>query len=332
MNLKTIAIALLAGVLTLFAVTAPAQTILTETTLSAKIPDTQTKVITLTSATGVSAPTMPLIQAANLGSQLYAGRELMDVEAVNGTSITVRRGAGGTKATPHPSGELVFVGTPNQFFAAPQGAGGGDPGGACTRSSLPYPDISNVLPFINVTTGNISDCVGGQWVTGVRTPEPVFKLQAPNPGGTAYTSLNSTGTTLANTTLYCTEVNLPANKLLTGIGVLAGTTVGTDNWLAILYDSAGNAIANSALTGAVTASASTYQLRAFTSKYYAVGPAQYFACFQTNGTTDTARMIVTGTQDAILTKGQTGGTFGTVAALTVPTTFTTAVGPYVLLY
>jgi hypothetical protein len=44
-----------------------------------------------------------------------------------------------------------------------------------------------------------------------------------------------------------------------------------------------------------------------------VGPAQYFACFQTNGTTDTARMLVTSVTDFTLTKGQTSGTFGAVA-------------------
>jgi hypothetical protein len=43
-------------------------------------------------------------------------------------------------------------------------------------------------------------------------------------------------------------------------------------------------------------------------------------------------MAVTGVNDNILTKGQTGATFGTLPALTVPTAFTTAVGPYVYLY
>jgi hypothetical protein len=44
-------------------------------------------------------------------------------------------------------------------------------------------------------------------------------------------------------------------------------------------------------------------------------------------------MAVTGSSaDNTLTKGQTGATFGTIPALTVPTTFTTAVGPYVYLY
>src|SRR5207244_4421622 len=125
----------------------------------------------------------------------------------------------------------------------------------------------------------------------------------------------------------------PYNKQLTGIALLNGTTAaGTDKHYVVLYDQGGTALANSAVAGASTSGASTYQTFAFTTKFYAVGPAQYFACFQTNGTTDTVRMVVTGTQDTLLTKGQTGATFGTVPALTVPTTFTTAVGPYVYLY
>jgi hypothetical protein len=133
--------------------------------------------------------------------------------------------------------------------------------------------------------------------------------------------------------MYCSEIDLPANKLVTGLGVLNGTTVGTDNHLVALYDATGNLIANSAVAGVVAASASTYQTIAFTTSYYLVGPAQYFGCLQTNGTTATVRMIVTGTQDTFLTKGVTSITFGTIpATITVPTTFTTAVGPYLEWY
>jgi len=111
--------------------------------------------------------------------------------------------------------------------------------------------------------------------------------------------------------------------------VLNGTTVGTDKHLLILYDGTGNLIANSATAGATTSGASTYQTYAFTTPYYVVGPAKYYACLQSNGTTDSLRMLTAGTQDNITTKAVTGQTFGTIAAtFTVPTTFTTVVGPY----
>lgn len=298
---------------------ASAQTIITPTTLSQAIADGSSKQIVVASTTNITAPNF----SAGTSTQLYIDRELLDVENVSGTTITVRRGAGGTGAASHASGALVFPGAPTQFFTRPLQT---EFQGSCTRSTEP------VLPRINVQTGTISDCLGGYWVNGSNDPLSRFRIVAPDSGGTAYTSLNTNGTTLSATTLYCSEVILPSNKLLTGIAILNGTTVGTDNHYVVLYDASGKALANSALAGAVSSGASTYQQYAFTSKFFAVGRAQYFACFQTNGTTDTVRMVVTGTQDTLLTKAQTSATFGTIPALTVPTTFTTAVGPYVYLY
>lgn len=289
-----------------------AQTVLLPTTLSSAVSDSSGKTIVVASATN-------FVQF----NVAYVDHELMDIQAVNGTTITVRRGAGGTNASPHASGALVWVGTPNQFFARPVPE---EKAGSCTRGN------ELVLPYINVNTGVISDCLGGYWVNGVNNILSPFHVVAPPTAGTIYTSLNTNGTTVSNTTLYCTEVNLAANKLLTGIALLNGTTVGADKQYVILYDSAGNKLANSALAGTTTANASTYQQRAFTSKYYAVGPAQYFACFQSDTGTDSVRMAITSVNDQILTKGQTGATFGTIPALTVPTTFTSAVGPYVYLY
>ena len=88
-----------------------------------------------------------------------------------------------------------------------------------------------------------------------------------------------------------------------------------------------------ATAGTTASGTNVYQKIAFTSKYYAVGPAQYFGCLEGNGGgSSTVTMIKTGMQDTYLTKGQTGTTFGTLPALTVPTTFTSAVGPYWQLY
>ena len=293
---------------------ASAQTILTPTTLSAALTTSSGTVMTVTSATGFTART----------TSAYVDGELMDVNAVSGTTITIGRGRSGTRAVPHISGALVFVGPPNAFAAV-------SPRGSCTRNNELY------LPRIDVTTATATDCVGGIWIqsdlrTGVQT-QARWRVYAPEPGGTAYTSLNTTGTATIATELYCSEVWLPTSKLLTGIALLAGTANSTDKHYVALYDNSGVAIANSALAGATgNTTASAYQQYAFTSPYFAVGPAQYFACFQSNGTTDTVRMAVTGVNDNILTKGQTGATFGTLPALTVPTAFTTAVGPYVYLY
>jgi hypothetical protein len=326
------------------------QTLLTTTTLSAAVqgmgsvngatPTGNMSIVSLTSATGVNAPSpntgLLSGQIATGGAQtfLYIDRELMEVKAVSGTIITVIRGAGSTSAPSHASGAVVFI-IPTSALGAWSGGGyyGGAPSvpqGSCTRTNELY------LPRIQFTSGEISDCVGGQWVTGdalSTTRNSGTVLYAPQPGGTAYTSLNTNGTTLAATTMYCTEIQMPFAKYTTGLEVLNGTTVGTDNHLVVLYDATGNLIANSAVAGVLAATASEYQKIAFTTPYYLVGPAQYFGCLQTNGTTATVRMLVTAVQDNYLTKGVTAQTFGTIpATITVPTTFTTAVGPYLALY
>jgi hypothetical protein len=203
------------------------------------------------------------------------------------------------------------------------------PAGSCTRTNELF------LPRIQFISGLISDCLGGQWVNGdaLQTTRVHSKsIYAPNPGGTIYTSLNSTGTAPVSGTLFCTEIQLPYSKLATGLSVLNGTVVGTDNHLVALYDGTGNLLANSATAGALAASASEYQNISFTAPYFMVGPAQYFGCVQSNGTTATVRMLVTQVQDNFLTKS-IAGTFGTVpATITVPTTFTTAVGPYFAIF
>lgn len=298
------------------------QTILTNTTLASALSTSSGKILTLTSATGVTAPSTSDFTKA---TYLWVDRELLDVQQVSGTTVTVLRGLNGTVAAPHLSGAVVFV-----IPAFKSTNFGQRPNGSCVRSN------ELLLPRIFFPMGLIYDCLGGQWVAGdadQTTRTTRSSVPVPDTGGTAYTSVNGTGTAPSATVMNCTEVFLPYNKLLTGIGLLNGTTVGTDNHLVALYDSTGNLIANSAVAGVLAASASTYQQISFTTKYYAVGPAAYFACLQSNGTTATIRMIVTGTQDTYLTKGVTAQTFGTVpATFTVPTTFTTAVGPYVTLF
>lgn len=314
------------------------QTILTNTTLSTALHRGIKGVnLTLGSITGIVA-----------GTDLYVDSELMQVVSVpaTGTTIYVIRGYGGTAEMFHSSGATVWI---IPAAAAPYALitqdFGQDPAGTCARGGaslsggLPTANSTLYLPIFDTRTATVFDCIGNQFVAGnigngAGGILPQFQIPFPNPGATAYTSINTTGTTLAATTMYCMEIDLPTTKLVTGLGILNGTTAGgTDKHLIAIYDSVGNLIANSATAGLATASASTYQKIALTTPYLLVGPAQYFGCMQTNGTTDTVRMAVTGTQDNYLTKGVTGQTFGTIpATITVPTTFTTAVGPYLFVY
>lgn len=306
-----------------FAAPADAQTMLTPTTLTAAVTASNQKTLSVASATNCIPNNL-----------IYTDRESSVIESVSGLTLTVRRGAAGNTASTHSSGILAICGPPGAFAPPTTFArvdSNGNPVGTCVRTAQLY------LPIINVKAGVISDCLNGSFQSGDSNNGLVtsarFRVMTSDSGGTAYTSLNGSGTAVGATTLYCTEVMLPNNKLLTGIGMLNGTTVTANLRYVILYDNGGNAIANSALAGQASVTASVYENYPFTAKYLAVGPGQYFACLQDNAVgSTTVRMVVTGTQDNLLTKGQTGATFGTIPVLVPPTTFTTAVGPYMYLY
>lgn len=294
-----------------------AQTSLTQTTLSSAITDSKAQIVVVASATGITAGT----------SFLYVDNELMQVNSLSGTSLIVVRGVGGTKANTHVSAAIVFIGASFNFANF-------TPQGSCTRGQGYF----LFVPYIDVKNSVISDCIGGQIVSSDFGKGPIYPqfngIRQPDPGATALTALETAGTAPgAATEEYCTEIDLPQSMNITGLGVLNGTTIGTDNHLVILRDSSGKALANSAVAGALAAVASTYQKFDFTAKYYAVGPARYFGCVQTNGTTATIRHAITAVNDNILAGKLTGQVFGTVtASVTAPTTFTTALGPYLLVY
>lgn len=308
--------------LAVFALPAFGQTILSTTTLSSAVANSSTTTLQLASTTGVIAGATVLFIAdtGNSGEAVF-----VNSVASSGGYVGVTRGYQTLgAAAPHASGALVFVGPPFGFFT-------NQPRGSCTRASVLY------LPAIAFgqmgSASTISDCVGGVWVTSSGDISKYFRVPLPLTGAVGLSTINTAGTTLAATTMYCTEIDVPYSKFATGLAVLNGSTVGTDKHLVALYDATGNLLANSAVAGATSAGASTYQTYAFTTTYYVVGPAKYYACAQTNGTTDTIRMLVTGVSDTFTTKGVTAQTFGTVpATFTVPTTFTTAVGPYWELY
>ena len=316
---KTLILAFVLGL----ALSAFGQVQMIPTTFSAAVTSTSTTTVVLTAVTGLNSNSYAV--AANT-TFLYASGEMMAVNAVNGKTLSVTRGYSGSRALKHASGELVFVG-PSNFFSATRP--GLLPGGACTRSDFP------ALPRPSVQGQVIYDCLGGVIVIGQNNPLPQFEWTFPNTGAVLYTGVGtgSAGTAPSATTMYCSEIDIPSSKLLTGMAVLNGGTASTDHWIYALYDASGNLLANTATAGTTASGTNVYQQIAFTSKYYAVGPAQYFGCLQGDHTgSSTVTMIKTGMQDTYLTKGQTSSVFGTLPALTVPTTFTTAVGPYWELY
>lgn len=150
---------------------------------------------------------------------------------------------------------------------------------------------------------------------------------APNTplGAAALTTYDTNGRVHVAGTLYVSEIYLDQLNTWKGIGILNGTTVGTDKILVALYGSNGALMANSAVAGATTSGASTFQNFDFLVPI-TLPPGRFFIACQCNGTTDTTRTLLSTVQPNALTTSS-AGVFGTIpATITLPTTHTTAVG------
>jgi hypothetical protein len=342
--MKTLAKAFLVCSALLFASVAFGQTILTTTTLSAAVGNTASSalttgnlgVVSVASATGISAPTPNSgntygAASSNAQTYLYVDRELMQVTGVSGTNINVIRGVGGTAASSHASSALVFI-VPAADASGGNARFGGSPAGSCTRSNELY------LPHIQFTAGIISDCVGGQWVNGdsAQTTRAVqWRLRQPETGAQSSGAVFGTNSTPTEYSIYCTEIDMPYSKLVTGLGFHVGTTGNSsDLWVAALYDSGGNLIANSTTAGTAPGAGYSWSPIPFTSKYYVVGPGQYFGCMTTVGSvTATLDTVTTAKGDNMLTYTATGtSTTYLPMSFTPPTSFHTTAGPYMYVY
>jgi hypothetical protein len=293
---------------------------LTETTLSTAITtpsggNPASPVVVVASATGIVKST----------TAIYVDRELMNVVGVNGTTITVMRGSGGTRAATHASGARVFVGTRNLFGTFPQA-------GSTTLANNPTD------PLIDISTGIRYYAKNSVWVADPNFPQNDgaggtgrFRFPTITFGSTAYGSVGTATSSVAGT-VYFADVFVGRDFKATGIGILNAGTIGTNLGIVALYDSGGVLLANSALAGAVTVGANAFQQYAFTATVQVQGPAQYWIAYQANGATDNFRTIAASTFVDVLTKSQTG-VFGTIpATFTPPTTFTADVGPAAYLY
>ncbi len=142
----------------------------------------------------------------------------------------------------------------------------------------------------------------------------------------AEVSLGVTSTTLG-------APSLPV--LLNGIEFLIGTTGGTDKWIGELHDSAGVFLVGTDTAGTTVGTASTWQRIPFGTAAaptpYLAQPGSYFITLIMNGTTAKFRAY-NSPGLLILTQSASGGTFGTPANITPPTTYTAAVGPVAVLY
>ncbi len=143
-KLRALTIGAVLAVMALVAVSLPAQTLITNTTLSAAATAT-TRTVSLTSASGTA-----------VGSFLYVDYELMLINGISGTTITVQRGQGGTGVQAHASAAVVLVGAGNLF------RNNDPPYGKCVNAD--YPATSK--PWVNVVSGNVWLCRFGSGGVG----------------------------------------------------------------------------------------------------------------------------------------------------------------------
>jgi hypothetical protein len=148
-------------------------------------------------------------------------------------------------------------------------------------------------------------------------------------GPVAYASIGTDAAGVAGT-VYYSEIVLDAPKRVTGIGLLNGTTVGTDDLIVGLYDEGGHLIANSALAGTLGAGADAFQEVALTAPIN-LPAGRYFVASQFEGTTHQTQRIAASTYRN--RAGSVAGTFGTLpATITPPTSITAGAGPVAYLY
>lgn len=150
-------------------------TALTQTTLSGSI-NQNALVLTVASATGITAPVNNVRQTLYVINLDQTKGEAMDVIAVSGTSISVARVTTGLYRQSFYTGAIVIIGP--QPTSGPYSGGNiigvgfqeNDPVGDPSVSGS-YPGAPVYTPWINTTNGNQwLQGINGQWVPGWNNP------------------------------------------------------------------------------------------------------------------------------------------------------------------
>lgn len=182
--------------------------------------------------------------------------------------------------------------------------------------SLTGPKVTIQAPGANGTS-----LISG--ATSYFIPFPVTTTSAGvNFGGG--TSINGTSSTVNLTQLF-----VPVNSKLTGIAVNNGGTCGTNRYIVTLFSNAGVPITSSSATGTLCSGANSWQDINFTAPVNVTGPQTYFVGVYMNGATDKFFSIPAAGEYAGLTGSVAIASWGTVSSVSVPTAFTSGVGPIV---
>jgi hypothetical protein len=166
-TMNKITFSILSALLICFMLISPqsviAQTATTTTTLSTAITSTTTTTVTLASATNVAAGGfLYILDPGSIGEVLT-----VNTSYVSGTTIPVRRGASGTRASLHGTTAIVYVAQPGNMGRTV--LRDNRPQGACTATNEPY------LPVVFVPAGEVWNCNNSIW-TGVQGPAPTMHI------------------------------------------------------------------------------------------------------------------------------------------------------------
>lgn len=136
--------------------------------------------------------------------------------------------------------------------------------------------------------------------------------------------------------VYLTQIYVPFNATLTGIGIANGPTVGTNKYILALYNAAGVLVANTttASSGTLTAGAATYQRIPFVTSGSVTGPGIYWLGATINGSTDNFLTAGSTALQYGLVGSVTGQSFGVLTSplSPLPTTATAGLGPLMFTY
>lgn len=149
-------------------------------------------------------------------------------------------------------------------------------------------------------------------------------------GGTpAIATTSGTNLDIVVTELYVCEVFIECLKTITGVAIFNGTAV-AGNVKVMLFDSSGTRVAISATTAASGTTA--FQRVPFSATYAAKGPATFFVGVMGDNSGGDIRTHVVGNFGAGKITGLVYATESGYASITLPTTFTTGLGPLATLY
>jgi hypothetical protein len=235
---------------------------------------------------------VPALATGVVGSALFIDREMMLVTN-SGSSSTCFRVTRGRNGTP----------TQQHFNGSIVWIG--QPATSSGDTSRPF--SLNLFPLEDASPQPLNG------------PQPVF-------GGPA-----SSSAAPVSGSIYLSEISVEHSRPITGLCMLNGGTVGTDNHIFVLYDYFGNLLGQTAAT--LAAGTNQYQCQPLVTPIEISALRSFFVGFQSNGTTALVQKYVTGQLGLSEQAGSLTGVSGTIpATIAIPTTFTTATGPIGALY